>query len=369
VVLPSEEARGEYAVPTSEALQCKSTVSACVQNGKAMLEAMAREQLNGTLHHSAACRLVADTFLAVVADLGQAAESDEMAVVAPRIERVNSRFFHISDLIARNNMVTVPQVTAEAPASAATSGADAGRGTAHHAANDRSDASVAGKRPKRHSFNGLPSTFGSGSSAAPPKVAHPVIDEALALQQFGGDSTFLRQMSLKFISSGKGVTERITALVDSLASRGDGPTPSSLYTDLRRESHSLKGAASTIGAMRLSQCALDLQLACESEATHAKLAELSAQVIAQFQNVCQAIEPPERSAAAEQEPARHDRGDPRGGGGAGGGFKARRDRDAAGGAKARESLDGVGQSMAADKTNAQQSRLPVRRPARGRGAN
>ena len=77
----------------------------CVRNGAEMLEAMHRQQLNGTLHHQAACRLVADTFAEVAADLGAAAECDEMAQVAPRVERVNSRFFHVTDLVARNSMV------------------------------------------------------------------------------------------------------------------------------------------------------------------------------------------------------------------------------------------------------------------------
>ena len=90
---------------TREELQCKTTVAMCVRNGAEMLEAMHRQQLNGTLHHQAACRLVADTFAEVAADLGAAAECDEMAQVAPRVERVNSRFFHVTDLVARNSMV------------------------------------------------------------------------------------------------------------------------------------------------------------------------------------------------------------------------------------------------------------------------
>jgi hypothetical protein len=43
--------------------------------------------------------------------------------------------------------------------------------------------------------------------------------------------------------------------------------------------------------MRLSQAALDLQLAAESEARHATLAELSAQVAQQFANVVAAVDP------------------------------------------------------------------------------
>ena len=81
LITPKPSSAGEHSASvTSETLQCKATVASCVHNGKEMLEAMVREQQSGTLHHSAACRLVADTFLAVVADLGQAAESDEMKV-------------------------------------------------------------------------------------------------------------------------------------------------------------------------------------------------------------------------------------------------------------------------------------------------
>ena len=50
--------------------------------GQAMLEAMRRAvRQSHSLHHAAACRLVADTFLEVVDDLGSAAMSDEMAEV------------------------------------------------------------------------------------------------------------------------------------------------------------------------------------------------------------------------------------------------------------------------------------------------
>ena len=71
--------------PCDPLLLVVSLGHSCVAHGKEMLEAMAREQLSGALHHSAACRLIADTFLAVVADLGQAAESDEMHFVAHRV--------------------------------------------------------------------------------------------------------------------------------------------------------------------------------------------------------------------------------------------------------------------------------------------
>ena len=60
------------------------------QQFEEMLEAMHRQQLNGTLHHQAACRLVADTFAEVAADLGAAeivltdAEIDGAAANAAR---------------------------------------------------------------------------------------------------------------------------------------------------------------------------------------------------------------------------------------------------------------------------------------------
>jgi len=47
----------------------------------------------------------------------------------------------------------------------------------------------------------------------------------------------------------------------------------------------MKGAASTIGAMQLSQAALDLQLAAERETGVAALKELAAQLQRQFERV------------------------------------------------------------------------------------
>jgi PAS domain S-box-containing protein len=259
----------------SDALQCKSVVASCVHNGKEMLEAMVRELLHGTLHHTAACRLVADTFLAVVGDLGQAAESDQMAVVSERIERVNSQFFHISDLIARNKMVT-------------------GKGPTHP---------TSPATPQQHKLSG--GKFGAVDVHASDEwwllntrrrraasVETPVVDEQQALRQFGGDLSFLRQMCAKFVASGRGVIERIQGLIEALSLGAASTTPmQDRYTELRRVAHSLKGAASTIGAMRLSQAALDLQLAAESESAISSLNDLSQQVLLQFEMVCAAIDP------------------------------------------------------------------------------
>ncbi|KOO27022.1 hybrid signal transduction histidine [Chrysochromulina tobinii] len=259
----------------SDALQCKSVVASCVHNGKEMLEAMVRELLHGTLHHTAACRLVADTFLAVVGDLGQAAESDQMAVVSERIERVNSQFFHISDLIARNKMVT-------------------GKGPTHP---------TSPATPQQHKLSG--GKFGAVDVHASDEwwllntrrrraasVETPVVDEQQALRQFGGDLSFLRQMCAKFVASGRGVIERIQGLIEALSLGAASTTPmQDRYTELRRVAHSLKGAASTIGAMRLSQEALDLQLAAESESAISSLNDLSQQVLLQFEMVCAAIDP------------------------------------------------------------------------------
>ena len=128
---------------------------------------------------------------------------------------------------------------------------------------------------------------GGHSVNVPPP--NPVMDQALALRQFGGDLTFLKQMCLKFISSGRGLVERIQSLVDGLTA--SPPATSPCHVDIRRDAHSLKGAASTIGAMRLSQTALDLQLAAESEADSAALAEIAAQVSLQFQAVVAALDP------------------------------------------------------------------------------
>ena len=96
-----------------------------------------------------------------------------------------------------------------------------------------------------------------------------MVDQALALQQFGGDAGFFKQMCAKFILSGRGVVDRIGVLVEQ------GRDMS--YGELRREAHSMKGAASTIGATFLSQAALDLQLAVEAEAGMEMLKELAAQ--------------------------------------------------------------------------------------------
>ena len=243
--------------------QCQVAVASCVGHGREMLEAMAREQQGGhSMHYSAACRLVADTFLAVVADLGQAAESDEIEFVSRRVDRVNARFSHTFDLIARNA---------------------SGAGNAAAIDDGHRDPRATKGGQRRATFAQALTGDGGGSSPPP----NPIIDQALALQQFGGDLTFLRQMCLKFISTRNGVVERIQALVERVHTN---PSAAS-YTDLRREGHSLKGAASTVGAMRLSQTALDLQLAAESEASFAKLSEISSQVLRQFQMVCAAIDP------------------------------------------------------------------------------
>ena len=107
-------------------------------------------------------RLIADTFLDVVADLGQAAESDEMAAVGPSIERVNSRFFHVTDLVARNKMVAGPEMSGPSPAN---------------------------------------QLFAAPPPAAVEPTSANVIDQAMAIQQFGGDTNFFRRMSVKFIAS------------------------------------------------------------------------------------------------------------------------------------------------------------------------
>ena len=241
---------------------------------------MVREQLNGTMHHSAACRLVADTFLAVVADLGQAAESDLMSHVAPRIERTNGRFFHLSDLIARNKMVTGHAVKpasdvdslgsahASTPLTVADDASAKSFARSHHRAMPAKGATADGKddpsfrnarRTSQGAF-GAAVEHGLAAHAAPGTghVPSPVIDQVLALQHFGGDVGFLTQMCAKFVASGRGVAERIQGLAESLSLGAASSTPmATSYTELRREAHSLKGASSTIGAMRLSQAALD----------------------------------------------------------------------------------------------------------------
>jgi len=231
----------------SEELQCKTIVAGCVSNGKEMLDSMTREQANGTLHHSVACRLIVDTFVDVVADLGQAAESDEMQAVAPRVDRVNSRFFHVTDLVARNKMVAGLSETAS-PAM----------------------------------FVGV---------AAPPVPVEPtsaqpttVINQAMAIQQFGGDTNFFRRMSVKFIASGRSVVDRLVAAVSCEAKDIN-------HVDLRRDAHSLKGAAATIGALQLSQAALDLQLAIEADAKIGQLRDLAGVIAHQFELVEKDLSP------------------------------------------------------------------------------
>ena len=95
--------------------------------------------------------------------------NDALQAVAPRIERVNSRFFHVTDLVARNKMVA-------------------------------GSSEMSGPSP------------GNLLSAAPPPAAvEPtsanVIDQAMAIQQFGGDTNFFRRMSVKFIASVRGARD------------------------------------------------------------------------------------------------------------------------------------------------------------------
>ena len=80
----------------------------------------------------------------------------------------------------------------------------------------------------------------------------PAIDRRVALEQFGGDEGFFRRMCAKFITSGGGVVSRISRLVAPTETEESG-SASFDYAEVRREAHSMKGAASTIGAMQLSQ--------------------------------------------------------------------------------------------------------------------
>ena len=69
----------------------------------------------------------------------------------------------------------------------------------------------------------------------------------------------------KFVTSGSGTVSRIVKLValgpEAEAGGGGGGGGGGEefdYAEVRREAHSMKGAASTIGAMQLSQAALEL---------------------------------------------------------------------------------------------------------------
>ena len=67
----------------------------------------------------------------------------------------------------------------------------------------------------------------------------------------------------KFVTSGGGTVSRIVKLValspEAEAGGGGGGGGEEFdYAEVRREAHSMKGAASTIGAMQLSQAALEL---------------------------------------------------------------------------------------------------------------
>jgi HPt (histidine-containing phosphotransfer) domain-containing protein len=179
--------------------------------------------------------------LEVVSDLGKAAESDEMSTVSRCVERVNGRFFRITDIIRNNQLVT--------------------------------------KQQQRRS--GAAETPAVVSQDKDKAAEQPIIAHSDALKAFGGDANFFKQMCAKFIASCRGVAERIAALVEA--------DPISI-ADLRREAHSMKGAASTIGAMQLSQAALDLQLAAERETGVAALKELAAQLQRQFERVVAELE-------------------------------------------------------------------------------
>ena len=68
----------------------------------------------------------------------------------------------------------------------------------------------------------------------------------------------------KFVTSGGGTVSRIVKLValspeaEAGGGGGGGGGEEFDYAEVRREAHSMKGAASTIGAMQLSQAALEL---------------------------------------------------------------------------------------------------------------
>ena len=223
---------GPNQASSHEELQCKTTVAMCVLTGQGMLEAMQRAvQQSHSLHHSAACRLVADTFLEVVDDLGSAAMSDEMVEVQRKVDRVNSRFFHVSDLIARNAMAAADNTDSAAAAAQSLNPAPQ---------------SVPPSVSRERGGGAQPELGRRLETLEEPEEKRPAIDRRVALEQFGGDEGFFRRMCAKFITSGGGVVSRISRL----AATEDGELD---YAEVRREAHSMKGASSTIGAMQLSQ--------------------------------------------------------------------------------------------------------------------
>ena len=86
------------------------------------------------------------------------------------------------------------------------------------------------------------------------------------------------------------------------------------YVDLRRDAHSLKGAASTIGALQLSQSALDLQLATESNSSVDVLRELADVIALQFEMVERDLAPLQREMAGGSEDEAKDGTGPMAGG-------------------------------------------------------
>ena len=245
---------------TREELQCKTTVAMCVRNGAEMLEAMHRQQLNGTLHHQAACRLVADTFAEVAATL------PPPSATRRRWRRASNASTHayVTDLVARNSMVGGDAETNRRSAKAA------------HSRSESEASGVLAAGSKGGGGGGGGGGSGAkGGDGAPPT---PAIDKAIALEQFGGDEEFFARMCAKFVVSGKQVIGRINDLA-----RGAAAVPT--HAELRREAHSMKGAASTIGALQLSRAALALQLAAEGKSPPAELNALAREVAARFEAV------------------------------------------------------------------------------------
>ena len=226
-----------------EELQCKTTVAAAVLTGQGMLEAMRRAvRQSHSLHHSAACRrvddaslylicydyscygytcscslphprlqppspmvaasltygcrLVADTFLEVVDDLGSAAMSDEMAEVQRRVDRVNSRFFHVSDLIARNAMAAADNSDSAAAAAQSLHPAQSqSRHAPHLASHGHASHLPSGGSAAREHYP--PDTNLTAEQQAEAAERRPAIDRRVALEQFGGDEGFFRRMCAK----------------------------------------------------------------------------------------------------------------------------------------------------------------------------
>ncbi|APW39782.1 hypothetical protein RD110_23410 [Rhodoferax koreense] len=141
---------------------------------------------------------------------------------------------------------------------------------------------------------------GSGAEQSPvPREAAlpllPGIDSAAGLARTLGNDALYRRLLLRFLQGQAGFAERF------VASRRAGDLETA-----RREAHTLKGTAASIGAMAVASAAAALERACDAESEDVDdLLDAVQQALAPVLDGLRSIEAPERAAGADRPDVSH----------------------------------------------------------------